>query len=70
MEKIKVTRQCRHCRQIKILEVSQEGWEMYLSGAHIQDALPELSDDDRELIVSGICGPCFDKMFSEEEEDE
>ena len=34
----------------------------------IQNAMPNLSADDRELLISGICGPCFDKMFPPEEE--
>lgn len=35
-------------------------WE---EGELIQDALPYLSADERELLISGICGGCFDKMF-------
>lgn len=31
----------------------------------IQDAIPSLSVDDRELLISGICGPCFDSLFKE-----
>jgi hypothetical protein len=33
---------------------------------HIQNALPNISDNDRELLLSGICGECFDKIFEEE----
>ena len=33
-----------------------------------QDALPELSCDERELLISGTCGACFDKLFPSEDE--
>ena len=32
-------------------------------GKYIQDAMPYLSADERELLISGTCGTCFDKMF-------
>lgn len=31
--------------------------------AKIQDALPMLSDDERELLISGMCPRCFDKLI-------
>jgi hypothetical protein len=33
-------------------------------GTFIQDALPDLSDDQRELLISGTCRECFDLMFA------
>tara|TARA_B100000749_G_C18156894_1_gene354210 strand:- start:253 stop:459 length:207 start_codon:yes stop_codon:yes gene_type:complete len=35
-------------------------WE---GGAAIQDALDYLTADERELLISGTCGACFDNMF-------
>jgi L-lactate utilization protein LutB len=32
-------------------------------GAYIQDALPYLSADEREMLISYTCGKCFDSMF-------
>jgi hypothetical protein len=34
----------------------------------IQDHFPHLTDDERELIISGTCGSCFDDMFGEKYE--
>ena len=31
----------------------------------IQKIFPELSCSDRELLRSGICGKCWDKLFPE-----
>ncbi len=33
------------------------------SGPLIQDAMPYLTADEREVLISGTCGECFDKMF-------
>lgn len=65
---MKIQKQCRMCRKVITLEVSESGYEMMLAGAHIQDAFPELSVDDRELLISGICGSCFDELFAEDDE--
>ena len=51
---------CGITRQFNPLSDSLEQW---MKGALIQNALPELSDDERELFISGTCGACFDLMF-------
>jgi len=33
------------------------------NGVKIQHIFPEMTTDTRELIVSGTCGTCFDKLF-------
>jgi hypothetical protein len=50
-----------------VIEAPDEAVERWQSGDYIQDALPMLSADERELLISGICGHCFDTMFCEEE---
>jgi hypothetical protein len=66
IEKIDVAKTCRVCKEVKKLTVSKAGYENWKDGIFIQEALPELSADDRELLISGVCGKCFDEMFSEE----
>lgn len=39
-------------------------------GALIQNAMPDISEDLRELLISGTCGQCFDEMFRDDEEDD
>lgn len=36
------------------------------AGALIQTVFPELDADARELMISGICGVCFDALTKEE----
>ena len=43
----------------------------YLNGkCNIELALSNHSPDERELFISGICSDCWDKMFSDDNEDD
>jgi len=35
------------------------------NGELIQNVMPYLNEDERELLISGTCGKCFDKIFSD-----
>ena len=39
-------------------------------GLLIQDAMPQLTGDEREGLISGTCGKCVDEMFPEPSESE
>ncbi len=67
---ITIERECKQCRQVTTLSVTAEGfaaWDLG-KGAYVQNAFPELPPDLRELLVSGICGPCFDALFADLDE--
>ena len=55
---------CAEAQQITVGNADLDSWE---NGALIQDAMPYLSADEREILISGICGECFDNMFAGEE---
>lgn len=55
---------CDHAHEVKVNEVDFFDW---LGGTIAQDAFPYLSADEREMLISGICGDCWDKMFGGEE---
>ena len=46
---------CRHC-----------GWIDWQEGELIQVALPTLTEGERELLISGTCDTCWDRMFPPE----
>ena len=46
-----------------------EAYENWQNGELIQDALFMLSADEREMLMSGTCGECFDKLFPDQDED-
>jgi len=62
-----VCRQCGTVVQITVLGPDYEKWE---EGELIQNAMPYLSPGEREILISGTCGPCFEQMFGEGEDDE
>jgi hypothetical protein len=47
--------------------VSNHDLKRWEGGELIQDAMPYLSAGERELLISGICETCFDKIFGSEE---
>ena len=60
---------CRMCATTHTLLVTDVDVTNWRNGAFVQDAFPYLSADERELILSQSCGPCYDKMFPEEIEE-
>ena len=56
---------CRVCGESSTLLVNTTDLARWKNGTYIQDAMPYLSVGDRELLISGTCDPCFDKMFKE-----
>jgi hypothetical protein len=58
---------CPMCRESRTLEVPADGFERWQSGELIQNAMPELSADDREQLISGTCGKCWTELFGSDE---
>ena len=57
---------CVHCCRTYTLLVPVAGYKLWSSGqARIQDALPGLTDDERELLMTHTCPNCWDKLFLE-----
>ena len=64
---------CRMCRKTHTLKVRVEDYFTFDSPnrPHIQDIFPYLSPAERELLISGTCEECWNKMFPPEpDEDE
>lgn len=59
-----INKQCMMCKQNVEIKVKAEDFQSWQEGAFIQNAFPYLSIDEREILISNICGTCFDKMFS------
>lgn len=58
---------CSSCGSIKKISVTTTQLRSYKYGELIQRAFPHLSADDREMLISGTCGDCFDEMFKDME---
>jgi len=44
----------------------QDFFDWHNGEGFIQDLMPYLSTGERELLISGTCGRCFDEMFPED----
>lgn len=56
-----------HTLEIPVTQDQLDGWKQ--SGKHIQDALPHLTPDEREFLISGCTAEEFDTMFADDEEE-
>jgi hypothetical protein len=65
-ETITVLVGCPSCHEIRGINVPKMGYVAWQDGMHIQNALPQLSSSAREGLMSGYCGPCWDKDFPDE----
>jgi len=54
------------CHTEKQVTVDRVGFQSWIDGELIQNALPNSTPDQRELLMTGNCGPCWDMMFSDE----
>ena len=67
--------QCRMCRKTHSLMVGIEDYFMFYfmfdmpNRPHIQDIFPYLTPAERELLISGICGECWQKLFGGEDDE-
>lgn len=61
---------CVECGKPQSVRVDAEAAIRFRDGGFAQDCFPGLSADEREFLISGICGECWDKMFGGPEEDE
>lgn len=61
---------CRRCRQDESIDVGIMDYALWKGGAYIQEAMPYLTADQREILMSGTCGGCFDRMFAIQEDEE
>ena len=58
--------QCIKCRRIVDLPVTQKQIDDWKSGIPIQHAMPNLKREEREMLISGFCGKCWNQLFKEE----
>jgi len=57
---------CRTCDSVNFVSVVESDFNSWKQGQVIQNALPYLDVNQRELLQTQICGTCFDAMFSDE----
>lgn len=57
--------QCQRCEGVFTLYIDTVDLGSWIAGeGYIQDIMPYLTNSERELLISGYCGKCFDKIFN------
>ena len=62
--KLDILMKCPVCQQTNTITVDHRAFAQWRGGAHIQDVMPELSASQREILITGIDGACWSRMFS------
>ncbi len=57
---------CNKCKDQVEMAVDVDDYTSGEDGELIQKAMPYLSAGEREVLISGMCGPCFDGVWGEE----
>lgn len=66
----KVKGPCYSCNKPQEVGVWPDDLEKFRSGVFAQDCFHYLPPAEREFLISGICGACWDEMFVGFDEDE
>lgn len=62
------TPQCMVCGKTSTRLLDLEKFHRYERGAKVQDVWPEMPADERELLMTGTHGECWEKLFGGMEE--
>ena len=62
--KLDVVMTCPICHVDHTVTVNNKDFVDWRAGKHTQDAFPYLPADQREILITGIDGPCWTRMFS------
>lgn len=63
-----VVNTCMFCNKPNRIEMPDAAFRKWKAGAFLQDAWPEATADQREVVISGTHAECWDKMFGTEME--
>ena len=66
-EMLEIVMTCVCCGTVVKIVAPESDYRLWRSGQHIQDAMPTLTVDEREILISGICGKCFDGLGGDDE---
>ena len=58
-----LSRACSDCNSIFHLKVKTQDYYNWNRGQFAQHAFPYLNAAERDLLITGFCGACMDKIF-------
>lgn len=60
---VRITTACPFCGKVTTLNVPADGFMAWQNGSLVQSAFPDMSAEDREVLISGMCIDCQDSIF-------
>ena len=64
-----IVTECPYCHRKHVFTITDEQFNKYANGeSYIQTIFPELTAPEREMLITGICEECWNKIFSSEED--
>ena len=57
-------KKCPICGKMNEFECTESEWDEYKKGGLVQNCFPHATPEQRELLMTGICPECWDRMFS------
>ena len=64
------TKTCSVCDEYELWVLDRVAVEKWQAGEYLERAFPNMSIEDREILISGTHAACWDKLFPGEEDDE
>jgi hypothetical protein len=65
-----LTRTCPNCHKTEEVVVSNDKYDRWQSGEHVQDVWPEFTPTQREQLITGICSDeCWEEYLGPEPEE-
>ena len=67
-DKTTLTETCRTCGSQEAITVEAKDLAAWKNGTIIQEAMPYLDADQREMMISNTCSECWDELFPEDDD--
>lgn len=61
-----ITKVCPKCGKSSFVDMPKDAYEKWQLGMCIQNAWPEGSATDREIMITGLCKECQEGVFTDE----
>lgn len=64
--KLLIALHCWRCRERHEVVADAVALESWVGGTPAEEAMPELTDTERELLISATCDPCWDAVYGDD----
>ena len=61
-----ITKVCPKCGKSSFVDMPKDAYERWQFGMMLQEAWPEGSATDREIMMTGLCKECQEGIFTDE----